>query len=112
MSSEDYAMQLSMPQLFRRHSRNGLLLLALVFSGALVPQAHAALVAPFAPLAARLHRAADVAPRILLVDDDTNDPDVRIYYTAALNGLGLAYDTWDTTTTGKEPDAAALANYA
>src|SRR5690242_10166042 len=50
-------------------------------------------------------------PRILLVDDDTNDPDVRPYYTAALVGLGVTYDTWDTATSG-EPDSAALANYA
>ncbi len=49
-------------------------------------------------------------PRILLVDDDTNDPDVRPYFTAALDGLGVAYDTWDTTLRA-EPDSAALANY-
>jgi uncharacterized repeat protein (TIGR01451 family) len=55
------------------------------------------------------------APRILLVDDDTNDPDIRPYYTAALDGLGVAYDTWDTNAASqeeKEPDAATLANYA
>jgi uncharacterized repeat protein (TIGR01451 family) len=50
-------------------------------------------------------------PRILLVDDDTNDPDVRPYFTAALVGLGVTYDTWDTTTRG-EPGSAALAKYA
>ena len=33
------------------------------------------------------------------------------YYTAALDGLGVDYDTWDTTTSG-EPSSAALANYA
>jgi uncharacterized repeat protein (TIGR01451 family) len=49
--------------------------------------------------------------RILLVDDDTNNPDVRPYFTAALDGLGVAYDIWDTTTSD-EPDSAALANYA
>jgi uncharacterized repeat protein (TIGR01451 family) len=51
------------------------------------------------------------SPRILLVDDDTNDPDVRAYFTDALDGLSVAYDTWDTATKG-EPDSAALANYA
>jgi uncharacterized repeat protein (TIGR01451 family) len=51
------------------------------------------------------------SPRVLLVDDDTNDPDVRPYFTAALDGLGVAYDIWDTTTSD-EPDSAALANYA
>ena len=47
---------------------------------------------------------------ILLVDDDTNDPDIRPYYTAALDGLGMTYDTWDTTISN-EPDSATLANY-
>jgi len=54
---------------------------------------------------------ADVTPRILLVDDDVNDPDVSGSYIAALDGLAVAYDIWDTTTSG-EPDATALASYA
>ncbi|MCB8942989.1 MAG: M20/M25/M40 family metallo-hydrolase [Ardenticatenaceae bacterium] len=32
---------------------------------------------------------------ILLVDDDNNAPDVRPYYTAALDNLGAAYDIFD-----------------
>jgi uncharacterized repeat protein (TIGR01451 family) len=58
-----------------------------------------------------LRSAAGGLPRILLVDDDTNDPDVQLYFTDALDGLGVGYDTWDTTNNG-EPDSAALANYA
>lgn len=60
--------------------------------------------------AARL--AAGATPRILLVDDDTNDPDVRGSYTAALNSLGASYDIWDTAAKAAEPDASALASYA
>src|SRR6266545_7727156 len=55
--------------------------------------------------------AVGATPRILLVDDDTNDPDVRPFFTAALDGLGVAYDIWDTATSD-EPDSATLANYA
>ncbi|MCB9136352.1 MAG: M28 family peptidase [Anaerolineales bacterium] len=32
---------------------------------------------------------------ILLVDDDNNAPDVRLYYTAALDALGYSYDVFD-----------------
>lgn len=42
----------------------------------------------------------DQLPCILLVDDDQNDPDVRSYYTSALDGLGVEYDVWDTTLDG------------
>jgi len=52
-----------------------------------------------------------VAP-ILLVDDDDNDPNVRAYYTAALDALGLNYDHWDTNNSDNEPDAATLSAYA
>jgi uncharacterized repeat protein (TIGR01451 family) len=55
---------------------------------------------------------AGTTPRILLVDDDTNDPDVRGSYTAALDGLGASYDIWDTTAKAAEPGASALASYA
>ena len=61
-------------------------------------------------MAAQLRRSIGAVPRILLVDDDTNDPDIRPYYTAALDGLGVAYDIWDTTS--GEPNSIALANYA
>ncbi len=49
--------------------------------------------------------------RTLLVDDDANNPDVRTYFTAALDSLNISHDVWDTTQAG-EPDAATLANYA
>jgi hypothetical protein len=31
----------------------------------------------------------------LLVDNDSNGPDVQAYYTAALNAAGVAFNTWD-----------------
>ncbi len=48
---------------------------------------------------------------VLLVDDDDNSPDVRAYYTTALDTLGISYDIWDTNNSDNEPDAAYLANY-
>jgi uncharacterized repeat protein (TIGR01451 family) len=56
--------------------------------------------------------AASAVPRILLVDDDANDPDVRGTFVAALDGLGVAYDVLDTTVAAAEPAANALASYA
>ncbi|HNB50878.1 MAG TPA: hypothetical protein PK530_02995, partial [Anaerolineales bacterium] len=50
-------------------------------------------------------------PSILIVDDDDNSPNVRTYYTVALDDLGWAYDVWDTTTIGGEPTAPDLAPY-
>ena len=50
-------------------------------------------------------------PPILLVDDDDNDPDVLSYYTAALDGLGLDYDIWDTGNSDNEPSLGLLAPY-
>lgn len=50
-------------------------------------------------------------PWLLLVDDDDNAPDVRSYYTAALDALGVAYDIWNTANSDNEPSAANLANY-
>ena len=49
--------------------------------------------------------------RTLLVDDDADNPNVRTYFTAALDSLNISYDVWDTAQAG-EPDAATLANYA
>lgn len=43
-------------------------------------------------------------PCIALVDDDGNNPDVRAYYTDALDALALDYDVWDV---GSEGDPAA-----
>jgi subtilisin family serine protease len=52
------------------------------------------------------------APAILLVDDDDNDPDVRSYYTAALDELGLEYNVFDTEVNGyADPTTADLSIY-
>jgi hypothetical protein len=48
---------------------------------------------------------------ILLVDDDDNDPDVRSYYTAALDALGRSYVVWDTGNSDNEPGNVALQAY-
>src|SRR4051794_33280543 len=72
-------------------------------------QPHVSLSRAPAPQMASL--AVSATPRILLVDDDTNDPDVRPYFTAALDGLAVSYDIWDTTTNA-EPNSSTLANYA
>ncbi|MCL4263279.1 MAG: M36 family metallopeptidase [Anaerolineae bacterium] len=50
-------------------------------------------------------------PPILLVDDDDNGPDVRAYYTDALDNLGAQYDIWDTANTDNEPSAIDLTPY-
>ncbi len=50
-------------------------------------------------------------PPILVVDDDDNSPDVRSFYTTALDGLGLDYEIWNTNGSDTEPDAVALAPY-
>lgn len=46
---------------------------------------------------------------VLLVDDDDGDPNVRSSYGAALGGLGVTYDVWDTG--AGDPDSAGLADY-
>ena len=52
------------------------------------------------------------APAILLVDDDDNSPNVRTYYTEALNTLGLPYDLWDVNNNASpEPTAQQMAPY-
>ena len=102
-------MQAFIPQSRLFRFRYAVLLLALIFGGAQAPRAHVAVAAPAVPL--HMLRTIGAVPRMLLVDDDTNDPDIRPYYTAALDGLGVAYGIWDTTISG-EPDSAALANYA
>lgn len=53
-----------------------------------------------------------VVPRILLVDDDDNSPDVRSYYTTALATLGQDYDVWNTNNSDNEPSAAQLSPYS
>lgn len=49
---------------------------------------------------------------ILLVDDDDNTPNVRSFYTAALDALGQSYEIWNTNVSDNEPGAAALAPYS
>jgi hypothetical protein len=51
------------------------------------------------------------AGAILLVDDDDNTPDVRSFYTAALDALGRPYQVWNTNTSDVEPGATALQAY-
>jgi hypothetical protein len=51
-------------------------------------------------------------PPILLVDDDDNNPDVRSYYTDALDALALEYDIWDTENSDLEPGAGTLSAYS
>lgn len=52
-----------------------------------------------------------VAPMILLVDDDDDGPDVRAYYTDALDAMGTTYDIWDTAAGLNLPVEADLAPY-
>ena len=52
----------------------------------------------------------ELLPAILLVDDDGNGPDVRSYYTDALDALGYDYDVWDVSVQG-DPTAADLIGY-
>jgi len=52
-----------------------------------------------------------VGLRVLLVDDDDNEPDVRPYYTDTMSSLGLQYDVWDTANTDDEPGIETLRNY-
>lgn len=54
---------------------------------------------------------ANSGPPILLVDDDSDFPDARGYYTAALDNLGYLYDIWDTGDGSNEPTTADLAAY-
>ena len=50
-------------------------------------------------------------PAILVVDDDDNSPDVRAYYTDALDALGLQYEVWDTGNSDAEPAFGDLGPY-
>ncbi len=54
---------------------------------------------------------ARLTPKILLVDDDDNGPDVRSAYTTALAAIGQDYDLWDTNNSDNEPTVAQLAPY-
>lgn len=55
--------------------------------------------------------ATEAIPPILLVDDDDNNPDVRYYYTQALDTIGQTYYIWDTANGDNEPTLADLAPY-
>ncbi len=48
---------------------------------------------------------------VLLVDDDDNTPDVRSYYTQALDQLGMGYTVWNTGNSDDEPASANLGLY-
>ncbi len=50
-------------------------------------------------------------PSILLVDDDDNAPDVAGTYQAMVNGVGAAFDVWETTAAGGEPTLNDLKPY-
>ncbi|MDY7108970.1 MAG: S8 family serine peptidase [Planctomycetota bacterium] len=50
-------------------------------------------------------------PSVLVVDDDDNGPDVRAFYTDALDSLGIWYDIWDTQNSDNEPSAIDLGPY-
>lgn len=49
-------------------------------------------------------------PCVLLVDDDQNSPDVRAYYAAPLDALGVEYDIWNLAASG-DPTAGDLMGY-
>lgn len=49
-------------------------------------------------------------PCVLLVDDDQDSPDVRTYYTSALDELRATYDVWDVAGQGS-PSASDLMGY-
>ena len=52
-------------------------------------------------------------PKVLLVDDDDNDPDVQSIYAATLDTFPRieGYDVWDTLNSDNEPDAEYLSFY-
>jgi hypothetical protein len=52
------------------------------------------------------------AAGVLLVDDDNFTPEVRDYYSAALQSLGVDYAFWDMVNTDEAPPAPALENFA
>lgn len=53
---------------------------------------------------------ADIPP-VLLVDDDDNSADVRPFFEASLNSLGIQFDVFDTNNSDDEPGADTLALY-
>lgn len=49
-------------------------------------------------------------PCVLLVDNDQDNPDVRAYYTSALDALGATYAVWDVAT-WDDPSTSDLLGY-
>ena len=49
-----------------------------------------------------------LAPVVLLVDDDDNEPSVLEYYTSTLDFLGVTYQVYDTDNSNLEPGLADL----
>lgn len=85
--------------------------LALLLCAALLIGQLAQVAAENRATSATIHSTARAAPRVLLVDDDGDNPDVRSRVAQPLNALGVNYDVWDTLVNA-EPNAATLANYA
>jgi hypothetical protein len=55
--------------------------------------------------------AVNATPRILLVDDDDNSPNVRPSYEPVFGEIGELFDVWSTNNSDNEPSAAELAPY-
>ena len=82
-----------------------------IFSAALVAVLFCGLVTAVA-LGNELTAAASSSlPCVLLVDDDQDNPDVRAYYTSALDALGATYYVWDLATPQGDPSASDLLGY-
>ncbi|MBN1486975.1 MAG: hypothetical protein JW981_04985, partial [Anaerolineae bacterium] len=48
---------------------------------------------------------------VLLIDNDSNTPDVRNIYTETLDALGIHYAIWDMSTLGKAPNLNTLEQF-
>ncbi len=53
----------------------------------------------------------NATPRILLVDDDDNSPNVRPFYEPVFDEIGELFDVWSTNNSDNEPSFAQLAQY-
>lgn len=80
--------------------------LTLIFISAILCGLIASAALGYGPTA----EASSPLPCVLLVDDDQDGPDVRIYYTSTLDELGATYDVWDLATQG-DPTAGDLMGY-
>ncbi|NOT02285.1 MAG: S8 family serine peptidase [Phycisphaerales bacterium] len=52
------------------------------------------------------------SPKVLLVDDDDDSPDVRTMYTSALDAVDYEYAIWNTGGGDNEPGVQVLARYS